>query len=434
MTSISDRRLFRRRRSTDPKWAPTRWSLWSAPRPVLVWVLAIDTVAAVLIVATARLIPVESDDVVRFAILAVGSALHIEGARNIERLRRVAAEGVPYVNLKGMWTFAGAVVLPPTLAVALIATTYLHSWIRFGRAAPYRAFFSASTVVLGSGAAALIVGVLSPTGYPGYPAGPLGLLTIVLAALAYWFVNYALVVLAIIISNPAAPGGNALGRFSDQLIVGGALGLGAAVSALIMHEPWSVVVLLVTVLGLHRALLLGQFQTLARTDGKTGLANATFWYEVAEKQLAHAKQVDQPLGVLFVDLDYFKAINDTHGHLAGDEALKAIAHELRRDIRTDDFVGRLGGEEFAILLPGTGGTDLRDTAERIRLRVAEMSVEVSRSDGKVTLHGLTCSIGAASFPECGDTLQDLLLAADTAAYAAKAAGRNKVELAPGVAD
>jgi diguanylate cyclase (GGDEF)-like protein len=399
---------------------------------VLGYVLAVDALAVAVIAVSSIAVPIAARDWARLAILAVGSMVHIEAARGIERLREVAAEGVPYVNLKGMWTFAGALVLPAPLAAALITVTYVHSWFRLRRITPHRWFFSAATIVLAAAAAAVAVAVISPHDYPGYPSGPIGLVAVTTAGLAYWFINYALVVGAVLLSNPDGKANEALGRLSDQLIAAGSLGLGVAVAVLLLHEPWSVVVLLLTVLGLHRALLVDQFQAAARKDPNTGLANTVFWHEMAHKELARAERTKAPLGVLYLDLDHFKTVNDTHGHFAGDQVLSAIADDLRRELRTDDLVGRLGGEEFAVLLPNTTLRDTTLAGERIRRRMEVLTVKVTTDKGPVELDGFTCSVGAATYPAAGHTLEEVLLAADTALYAAKNAGRNTVVTAPSI--
>ncbi|WP_246486333.1 GGDEF domain-containing protein [Kribbella qitaiheensis] len=394
------------------------------------YVLAIDLLAIGVVAASFVGVDIASGDWIRFGVLAVGSAIHIEAGREIERLRRSAAEGTPYVNLKGMWTFAGVLVLPPPLAVAIIALSFLHSWYRLRRIAPHRTVFSTSTVVLAAAAAAVCLYAINPGSDLRYAGGLVGLIAVVAAATAYWFVNYALVIGALLLSNPDSTARKVLGRLSDQFIVAGALGLGIATAALLMDQPWLTVTLLITVLGLHRSLLVGQFQFAARTDPQTGLTNTVFWHEIATKELERAQHDHTSLGVLYLDLDHFKAINDTYGHPAGDQVLKAIAAELKREIRTDDLVGRLGGEEFAILLPKTSEDETAQAAERIRRRVAALSITVTTNSGSTTVDGLTCSIGAATYPAAGDRLDVLLLAADTATYAAKNAGRNRVVTAP----
>lgn len=303
MLSIRHRRPGRRRPARSR--AVRSWELWSIPPVLLGYVLAVDVLALAAPVIAAGLDPIGSVDLIRFAILVVGSAIHIEAARGIERLRELAAEGLPYVNLKGMWTFAAVLLLPPPLAFTLIVSTYLHSWLRLNRVRTYRLVFTTATVVLGSAAAALVLQALSPNGYPGYPSGPVGLVVLVLAGLAYWFVNYGLVIGAVLLSSPETTARQMVGRLTDHFIGLGSLGLGAATAVLLLHEPWSVAVLLVTVLGLHQGLLVGQFQTAARTDAKTGLANAVFWHEMAGKELKRANSTRSTLSVLYVDLDYF---------------------------------------------------------------------------------------------------------------------------------
>jgi diguanylate cyclase (GGDEF)-like protein len=285
-------------------------------------------------------------------------------------------------------------------------------------------------VVVGSAAASVCLGVVNPDGHPGYAGGFIGLVAVIVAAVAFWFINYALVVGVILLSNPDAKARKVLGTASDHLVVAGALGLGVANGALLMEQPWLTVVLLITVLGLHRALLVGQFQFAARSDPQTGLANAVFWHELAAKELERAHNSDTPLGVLYLDLDHFKLVNDTYGHLAGDQVLKVVANELKDDVRTDDLVGRLGGEEFAVLLPNTSAEETSLAAERIRRRISRISAPVTTPHGHTVVEGLTCSIGAASYPAAGNTLDELLLAADSATYAAKNAGRNQVVTAP----
>ncbi|MFI5736144.1 diguanylate cyclase [Kribbella sp. NPDC051587] len=418
------------------------WELWSIPPVLLSYVLAVDGLALAAPLLAYGVDPIGSVDLVRFAVLAVGSAIHIEAARGIEKLRELAAEGLPYVNLKGMWTFAGVLLLPPPLAFALIVTTYLHSWLRLNRVRAYRLIFTTATIVLGSAAAALVLQALLPGGYLGEPYGPVGLAVLVLAGLAYWFVNYGLVIGAVLLSSPETTAREMVGRLTDHFIGLGSLGLGAVTAILLIAQPWMSPLLLVPVLGLQYGLLAGQFQTAARTDTKTGLVNAAFWHEMASKELERATSTNSPVSVLYVDLDFFKPINDTHGHDAGDkvlqtvaaelqQVLQAVAAELQRATRSDDLVGRLGGEEFAVLLPSTSPADAAEIAERIRRRVEGLSVRVNSKAGQsAVIDNLTCSVGVATFPDAASTLELLVQAADEAQYAAKDAGRNRIVVAP----
>lgn len=145
--------------------------------------------------------------------------------------------------------------------------------------------------------------------------------------------------------------------------------------------------------------------------------------EVERQQRAH-----QPLGVMMADVDHFKKVNDTYGHLVGDTVLKEVGRRLAEGVRTYDSVGRYGGEEFLVIVPGCGPVDLVASAERLRRCIAEPRFETAAGPLAVTL-----SIGVASGCDDGDHHQNsemLLRAADTALYAAKAEGRNRVGVAP----
>jgi diguanylate cyclase (GGDEF)-like protein len=182
---------------------------------------------------------------------------------------------------------------------------------------------------------------------------------------------------------------------------------------------------------LHRAVLVRHLEEAASIDGKTGLLNAVAWHEQAERLLQRSGRADGPRGVLVLDLDHFKAVNDSHGHLAGDQVLAAVAGALRAEVRDRDLVGRFGGEEFVVLLagPAAGAAgELEAVAERIRRRVADLRVEIPTPDGPLTVAGLTVSIGVAVAPAEGADLRTLLQIADTALYAAKRAGRNVVRM------
>jgi diguanylate cyclase (GGDEF)-like protein len=163
----------------------------------------------------------------------------------------------------------------------------------------------------------------------------------------------------------------------------------------------------------------------ATHDGLTGLLNRCAIFEMLDKELARASREGQALSLLMVDCDGFKQINDTHGHAAGDAVLRELARRMRVAVRTYDSVGRYGGEEFLIVLPGCDGDSAVSQAERIRETVAG-----SPFIAGVRGHAVTCSIGATSrtIPSAGDA--DILLReADLALYRAKGDGRNRVERA-----
>jgi len=159
----------------------------------------------------------------------------------------------------------------------------------------------------------------------------------------------------------------------------------------------------------------------AMRDPLTGLYNRRQLEGGLHREILRARRGGASVGVMAIDVDHFKRVNDTLGHEAGDCALRAIAEELASCVREEDIACRAGGEEFVIILPGTGKTALRSRAEAMRRMVEQAQIPA----GNGTLK-LTVSIGLASFPSYGDTGQAVLRAADSALYKAKAAGRNRV--------
>jgi diguanylate cyclase (GGDEF)-like protein len=174
---------------------------------------------------------------------------------------------------------------------------------------------------------------------------------------------------------------------------------------------------------LQRSLMHQQLAAAARTDPKTGLLNATAWQREADAEVARAQRTNSPLALLLVDVDHFKRVNDSHGHLIGDEVLRALATELRQQVRESDVVGRFGGEEFTVLLPGTDADGAESIAERLRTSAANLNI--SAADARINV---TVSIGVAVLGQHGNDLFELLAAADVALYRAKDAGRDQVRV------
>lgn len=171
-----------------------------------------------------------------------------------------------------------------------------------------------------------------------------------------------------------------------------------------------------------------ELERYSTIDGLTGIPNRRLFDERLEQELGHAKRLQSPISLLYIDIDYFKPYNDHYGHLGGDDALQqvaqAVASMARRDI---DLAARLGGEEFAILLPDTEGENARLVAEGLLLSVANLGIAHAKS--KVSDH-VTISVGVASLiPEHDSTASGLIKRADEALYRAKSEGRNRVVLA-----
>ncbi len=162
----------------------------------------------------------------------------------------------------------------------------------------------------------------------------------------------------------------------------------------------------------------------AQTDPLTNLANKRAIQDAIKRLHAHAARTGDPLSVVVVDLDHFKRINDTHGHDRGDEALAAAAEALTGTVRASDIVGRMGGEEFVVLLPDTGADAAVLVAEKLREAISSLRI--------TDVHdGITASFGVSTYPVHAVETGALLRVADRALYLAKKLGRDRVELAPG---
>ncbi len=171
----------------------------------------------------------------------------------------------------------------------------------------------------------------------------------------------------------------------------------------------------------HHRLLLEQAQVLAATDPLTGLSNRREFFSLGAFELEHARRLNKPLSVLAMDIDHFKQINDLHGHSAGDEFLQAAAHVFQANLRQDDILARIGGDEFMALLPATDLHEATVIAERIRLAVQHTSLPIAQPPLQATV-----SVGVALLTEDIVDLDALLLRTDEALYVAKRAGRARV--------
>ncbi|MEW5976625.1 MAG: diguanylate cyclase [Acidobacteriota bacterium] len=168
----------------------------------------------------------------------------------------------------------------------------------------------------------------------------------------------------------------------------------------------------------------------ATRDPLTGLLNRTSIVDVLKSEVSRGRRQNSRLGVILADLDYFKSINDTHGHLAGDKVLREAASTLKSAVRPYDSVGRFGGEEFVIVLPGCNLEGSAVVAERLRARMTESVIQIGESSIRVT-----ASLGVAATNNTANLdTQTLLAVADEALYAAKNAGRNCFRLAPAIVD
>lgn len=176
---------------------------------------------------------------------------------------------------------------------------------------------------------------------------------------------------------------------------------------------------------LDNALLLKRAEALSVTDDLTHLYNSRYLNSVLRRETKRASRSARPLSLLFIDLDGFKAINDTHGHLFGSRALVEAAAVIRGSARETDVVARFGGDEFAVVLPDTGGEGAFAVGERIRERLA---AHVFLAADRLDIH-LTASVGVATLPDAAASAEELMQAADKAMYQVKDSGKNGIQAA-----
>jgi diguanylate cyclase (GGDEF)-like protein len=182
-------------------------------------------------------------------------------------------------------------------------------------------------------------------------------------------------------------------------------------------------------LAIDNARLHAEVTSLALTDSMTSLVNRRAFDQIFTTEVARAARYTHALALIMIDIDSFKVFNDTYGHPAGDERIKAIARILLENVRDPDVAARYGGEEFVIVLPHTTKEGGRALAERLREAAAAQAPEKTLPG--VPSAGYTLSLGVASFPEDGTTPAELLLAADNAELTAKRLGKNRVCTAAG---
>ncbi|WP_232662117.1 GGDEF domain-containing protein [Pseudonocardia sp. TRM90224] len=398
------------------------------PRHLVTSILLVELTTVGLIAVAVLARPLSSgDDLMRAGLLLALALAHTEGAMRVERTRRRIA--LPhYIDLSSVWIFAAALVLPPVLTVPIVIIVQFQIWLRTGRPRIpcYRNVFTTSTMVLAALGASLVSANISN----GATFAGADIFAIVLALLCFTTINTALIAGAIAMSSPQPRLSTMVGHWDDNLLELSTLALGALVATALVINPWLVLLVLPPLLVLHRSVLVRELEQAASTDSKTGLLNAAAWHREAERELRKVTRKSDLRAVLVLDLDHFKMVNDTHGHVAGDHVLAAVADALRAEVRDQDLVGRFGGEEFVVLLAGLehGERDLSVVAERIRRRVAGLRVEIPTADGPLTVAGLSVSVGGAVHPRDGADLRSLLQLADAALYTAKRAGRNVVRM------
>jgi diguanylate cyclase (GGDEF)-like protein len=416
------------RRSTRWTIAIRLWPFCALPRWLAAFVVGLVAVDLATIGYGA------SDTVIRGHDLRVFALLLLCTAISVEVTRRAGERGGVIKDVQGVWELPVAILLPPVYAlIAPISRIALMQW-RVRRAPLYRRVFSCASVGLSYGAASVIYHSLSLPGvFGGASADSLtrdlswiGLVSV--SAILQSAMNKAFIMTAVKGSDPAVRiraqifSREPLYHDCAELCIGILVTYGVAGNPLLALAALPVITLV------QRSLRHTQLLSESRADSKTGLLNAATWEREASTEISRAVRTGSSAAVVLLDLDRFKSINDTHGHLVGDQVLREVASSLTEVLRDYDLAGRFGGEEFVMLLPQTRAVDAFRIAERVRAHISQLPIYVGGGTDAERVP-VTVSIGVAAL-DAGSRreLTELLSAADAALYRAKASGRDQVQM------
>ena len=404
------------------------WLWWQMPVRLRSYVAAVPVLAAAAIAFEAAKTDWRVSDAVKFALLLCCATISVASTPRI----MYAFPGLTR-DLSGVWILPTAILLPPVYAAVIPIPMLYVMWRFVHRGVPHRSVFTAASLSLGYGLISWLF-----RSFPVHFAGPAvgtgthaltWVLAVMISNLAGSRVHHFLIVGAVKLSDPSVRIRDIEWTWHELQSVFVEVDIGAILTLVIAIAPELIVVALPTVLLLRRFVVYPVLIAQARVDSKTGLLNVSTWESEAEVEQSRAVRTREPLSIALVDIDHFKSVNDTHGHLVGDRVLKAIANALATQSRDYDRVGRFGGEEFVLLLPQTVEADALKIAERLRTFVEGMAIPVDeRPDAPVVK--VTISVGVTSMAKNEPRdLTDLLAAADSALYKAKQAGRNRVAAA-----
>jgi diguanylate cyclase (GGDEF)-like protein len=403
------------------------WAWWQLPTVLRSYVGAVPVAAFVMIVFAASRTIWTAPDLLEFLLLLACGVVSVAATPRVAYV----TPGVTRDFLTA-WVLPVAILLPPVYAMLTpIPLQVLTQW-RVHKGVVYRRVFTAGAISLTYGAASLLFRQF-PDSFAGGSIGSgahaiTWVLAVAICELVGGFGHKFLIMAAIKLSDPSVKLPElALNR--EALLADFAeFDLSLLITVVVAVTPVLAIAAVPTVLLARRFIMHAGLLAASRIDTKTGLLNASTWEREAEIEIARAVRMHIPLAVALVDIDHFKVVNDTYGHLIGDKALRAVTDGLRGQLRGYDLAGRFGGEEFVVLLPQAREQDALNVAERLRAHIAGLSIPVDDGDESAGFVRLTISVGVASLDGESRELTDLLAAADAALYHAKETGRNKTHV------
>jgi len=402
------------------------WAWWQLPPALRSYVGAVVAAAFVMIAYAASQTIWTASDLLTFLLLLACGAISVVATPRIAYLQAGIAR-----DFLTAWVLPVAIVLPPVYAMLTpIPLQVLTQW-RVHKGVVYRRVFTAGAISLTYGAASLLFRQFPPSFAGQIGSGSHALtwaIAVAICELVGGFGHKFLIMGAIKLSDSAV-------RLADLALNREALladfaefDLSLLVTVVVAVNPVLAIAGVPTVLLARRFIMHSQLLAQTRIDTKTGLLNASTWEMEAEAEISRSVRMQIPMAVALVDIDHFKVVNDTYGHLVGDKALRAVTDALRSQLRGYERAGRFGGEEFVVLLPQAREQDALNVAERLRSHIAGLSIPVDDEDESAGCVRLTISVGVASLDGESRELTDLLAAADAALYHAKETGSNKTHI------
>jgi diguanylate cyclase (GGDEF)-like protein len=403
------------------------WAWWQLPWVLRCYVGVVPLIAAVLTCVAAINTTWHAADAWKFALLLGCSLISVAATpRVVYRQNGVTRDFIT------VWVLPIAILLPPFYAMVTPIPIYVLTQFWVARGVAYRRVFTVGAIALAFGGVSLLFRAF-PASFAGPSIGTgLHALTWAVAVAICEQVgrrgNQLLIAVGIKLTDPSV-------KFLEQELNREALvadfaefDLSILITIVVAVSAVLAIFAVPTVLLVRRFMMHGQLLAQSRIDTKTGLLNASTWEREATAEIARAVRTGAPLALALVDIDHFKSVNDTHGHLVGDKALRAVTDALRSQLRAYDLAGRFGGEEFAILLPHAREADALNVAERLRVHIAGLSIPIRDNDESGPYVKVTISVGVAALDSASRELNDMLAAADAALYHAKETGRNKTHV------
>ncbi|MGD0559649.1 MAG: GGDEF domain-containing protein [Streptosporangiaceae bacterium] len=401
------------------------WAWWQLPVLLRSYVAVVTLGWLALACAAATQTSWHAEDAAKFALLLGCGLISVAATPRV-----IYTSGGLTRDFITVWVLPIAVLLPPVYSMLAPVPLLILIHAQVHRGVVYRKVFTVAAVGGCYGAASIVFHALPAS----FASGAIGsgthaltwTVSVVLAELIGRRGHGAFIMGAIKLSAPEIHVVKQdLTRESLQADLA-EFDLGVVVTVVVGVNVFLAIIAVPTVLLIRRFMMHAQLLTKARIDTKTGLLNASTWEAASATEIARSIRANTPISLTLIDIDHFKLVNDTHGHLAGDKVLRAMGDEIREHLRHTDIAGRFGGEEFVVLLPNAGERDAFAVAERLRQHIEATPIPIGDDPADTSqVVKLTISAGVAALTEDCHELTDLLAAADSALYYAKEHGRNK---------